>query len=882
MEESNPIRDEEGNIPFVSTNVSGEWIGWFGINADTIRIPTEAEFFVSYDIDCRDENLEPRTPSGRFEDMDWAVDPDWYRYTTHWRGWIPVKDLEGEFQTPQFLDLDEPSPCFENVQGMWYVPRPYATDLAFRWEELDKIVERCSSIRMGNVQCTVLRPPSAQNHSLEATPFDTEPELQKATMAVRRAIADRLGWLFWFRAAIPQPILQEILPLATMNQLLQETGTEYRKRGYILGLVDCWTEANLPLWLTHRIPLLYRWRFDECGMRRLARMNPKLVAGDTSDGRIQIHYIEEDEHLRRAAADSLLYDDYFQLNDPVVVNQDLSFEMDAILYVIDFEGWGRRPLAAGTHFGVYSERFFFKTENGAGNSLVSAPNVVFWRWRKKTIPITRRLEAVPRGEMDESFIREVYKDTYAPRLGRSYDVETGLPLEGGEAEADLPRVEPFPDHRRDPSHTYPEDEITYTLSSGDSMPDLEEGESPSLMERLGLRTSPQPLDLAPYSSVANVTSWRNAARTREGRRNRYEPRLVRDNARLRSSRSRSPRRPLARNVFPDDRPLFVFREKLREIAHYIVHEEQRDSLTATLEWNPSLLTKGYIRIPEERCEVRFRYFANNPALGIHHIGPLLKMAITRRLGFQIAIKETDIPFFAPRAVSHANRVLGNSIYGPDFVEQPFKPASPAIFAANYVVRVGELLKRPHAPSFVGMGGAASWLAHRWGGDELVSRFMRGPSIQTTVFRRGASDINQLRPKGLVWDQPTAREVDLLFGYVPDPVHNSCENDRWLYPPPQIIDEFCDNWSGEWNWVMDKIYTFITNEILKNPCTISPRSRGAWKKWLRTYNGGSYTPTNVLTEHHVADIMKGLRLANLTPTWHERPLSSIYLPESTRD
>lgn len=181
-----------------------------------------------------------------------------------------------------------------------------------------------------------------------------------------------------------------------------------------------------------------------------------------------------------------------------------------------------------------------------------------------------------------------------------------------------------------------------------------------------------------------------------------------------------------------------------------------------------------------------------------------------------------------------------------------------------------------------MGGAASWLAHRWGGDALISRFMRGPSIQTTIFRRGASDIHVRKPKGLVWDQPSGREVDLLFGFVADPVPGSNENDRWLYPPPQIIDECCDNWTGEWNWVMDKIYSFISAEIQKVPGSWAPKSRGAWKKWLRTYNGGSYTPCNVLTERHVADIMRGLVLADLPATWNDKALCEIYLPESPDD
>lgn len=881
MDEGYPIRDEAGTIPDISVAAETDWVGWFGLHVNVDRLHVEAEFFAKYDMDSRDENLEPRTPSGKFEDMDWAVDHDWYRPSTHWRGWIPIKDFENEFPTPPFLDFDVPAPSFETMRGLWHIALRYAIDLGTRFEMLENLVSQCARINLGVPP--LVRPPAFDSeHFLGDTPFDSEPELQAAAAALRRAIADRMGWLTWFRTAIPQPILQEKLPFILLNQLLLETRIEYRKRGYILRLADSWQEANIPLWLTHKLPILYCWRFEEGEIDRLARMNPKLIAGDASNDRITLHYVEDDEQFRTAARNSILYDDFFQIKVPTVVNEDLSFEMDAVLFIIDFEGWGRRQLPIGSDISVYSTRYFFKSEDG--ETPAGTPNVIFWRWRKKSISITQRLSPPPIGEVDESFIREMYKDAYAPRRGRRFDNETGLPVT---TDSEVARMEPFADHRRDPEYAYSDaddSENNTSSSSNSSMPDLESEESPSLIERLGLRIEGGRNRATPYSTLGNVTSWRNAARVAEGRsfdRGR-SPRMIRDNAPIRSARSRSPRRPLARNSLPYDRPLVIFRQKLKDVALYLSHEEPRQPLAIYLNWNPDLLAKGYLRIPEDRYEVRFRYFANTPSLGIRHVSQLLKEALIRRLSFQIAIKDSDLSTFAPRTVSEADRMLGRTIYGPDFTETPFEPQSPMIFAANYIVRIGELLKRPHAPAFIGLGGASSWLAQRWGGDALISRFMRGPSIQTTVFRRGASDIHTTKPKGLVWDQPSAREIDLLFGFVPDPTPNSNENDRWLYPPPHIIDEHCHNWAGEWNWVMDKIYGFITNEIQKVPVSWAPKSRGAWKKWLRTYNGGAYTPANVLTEQHVADIMKGIALAELPPTWNGRALCEIHLPESPDD
>lgn len=324
--------------------------------------------------------------------------------------------------------------------------------------------------------------------------------------------------------------------------------------------------------------------------------------------------------------------------------------------------------------------------------------------------------------------------------------------------------------------------------------------------------------------------------------------------------------------------MVLFRRKLRDIGHIISHNDRQESLPISLSWNPLLLQKGVLLVSEIRSEVRIRYFANSFTHDIRHVGPLFKLAIERRLAFRIAVKEADLKFFTPRSLSHAERVNGNYLYGPNFADPPLEFKSAEIYAATYIARVGELLKRPHAAAFIGAGGACSWIAQRWGGYEMIARFMSGPSIQTTVFRKGASDIQDRQPKGLLWDEISANDLNALFGFIPDPTPKSNVNDRWIYPPPEIIDEVCDNWTGEWNWVMETIYTFISNELIKIPCKMTPKSRGGWKRFLKTYNGGSYTPVNVLTEKHVVDVMKGLALAELPRTWNLRPLSSIHLPE----
>lgn len=244
----------------------------------------------------------------------------------------------------------------------------------------------------------------------------------------------------------------------------------------------------------------------------------------------------------------------------------------------------------------------------------------------------------------------------------------------------------------------------------------------------------------------------------------------------------------------------------------------------------------------------------------------------------VAIRQADIRYFMPPTLSLAQRLRGGNLYSANFEEPPLEMHEPTVFSTIYIARVTELLSRPHAIAFIGMGGPFSWLAQRWGGEELVARFMDGPSTQTTVFCQGASDISLPNPLGLVWDSVSAADMDLLFGYVPPVKEDGRSCPRWLYPPIHILEEACDNWTGEWNWVMEKIFTFITNKLLEVPCPIKPRSSGAWKDWLRTYNQGIYKPKYTLTQQHVDDIFKGIALARLPASWNQRPLSSIYIPE----
>jgi len=214
------------------------------------------------------------------------------------------------------------------------------------------------------------------------------------------------------------------------------------------------------------------------------------------------------------------------------------------------------------------------------------------------------------------------------------------------------------------------------------------------------------------------------------------------------------------------------------------------------------------------------YFASC-FLSSRHIQQVLTIAVEHRQAFQIGVKVSDFHHFPAHMRSGTNSAMIAAQYSSDFVEPPLVYNSLASFIALYSGRMADLLSRPHARAFIGLGGACSWVAQCWSGESLIEDFMRGPSAQTTMYFRGANDAAFATHLGIHWDRVTAQEIDLLFGCLP---HLDPSQIRWLYPPPHILESCRDHWSGEWTPTLESIFRFITDKVLLNPPRLNQRRR----------------------------------------------------------
>lgn len=480
--------------------------------------------------------------------------------------------------------------------------------------------------------------------------------------------------------------------------------------------------------------------------------------------------------------------------------------------------------------------------------------------------------------LDDHTRREIFKSRFAPTTKGEYDEETGISMAG---RSDLSAEEEVETRSNDSQGDL--DEMNTSSSGDDDEIVVETAPTPpiparSLLDRLGPRPESPPRssrEVADRENTASATTWRGVTRRlaaglrgsspqrsdRQERGNQNQPRVGRS---------------LEYDPPPNRRALALFRRHLHEIAAVFPYLQPARPVSTTVQWRPGLMDKGVLMVPNPRSEVRMRYFANNVTIGIRSVATLLSLAIEHGYAFNIAIKEEDLSSFRSRKLSELEHRRLSLMYDIGYIEPALTYTTPTTFYATYVGKVTELLSRPHAGAFIGYGGATSWLARKWGGDEVLGKFTKGPSVQTTVFRKGQSLHNDsdIDPT-LLWDSVSAADIDLLFGYVPHPGGDRSQ-DRWLYPPDHIIEQNCGKWRGDWNYIMEIMFTFITGQFRVRAW--EPLSRGSWRLWLRSYKNGLHGTVETLTESHVRDIFTGIRRANLTPSWNLKPLSTIYIPE----
>ncbi|KAJ7208712.1 hypothetical protein C8J57DRAFT_1257762 [Mycena rebaudengoi] len=170
----------------------------------------------------------------------------------------------------------------------------------------------------------------------------------------------------------------------------------------------------------------------------------------------------------------------------------------------------------------------------------------------------------------------------------------------------------------------------------------------------------------------------------------------------------------------------------------------------------------------------------------------------------------------------------------------------------------------------------SWIAQLYS-PSLVGRFMEGPSIRVTEFRRGQY-MNGLHRDGIqdvyTCDYVSEDEKELLYGRIPNIKDSS--RTMYLWPLQWLLEESSAHFHGIMNAGCQVLFDNICEDI-KNKC-YRWRTQGGWLSYFRNSNRNDFAPPSVPTQRDFQDAMNLILKAHLDLDWSRVPLAELVVPE----
>ena len=773
--------------------------------------------------------------------MEWGLDLDWYDHEACWRPYIPQRTDSGGGEplsvsgSDWFFDFDMTTSYDHLSTGVFIVPESTReqihTDIT-TWSWCVDVICANHPFPPG-----MARPPEFDLGTL-IKGFSTLEDLQAAGGFCKRTAVDYLGFLLWWTLSVSRwdADLDHQVVAVVRNLHLQR----FRKRGVLVDLERDWQEVNMPNLIQHGVPVAYLWSPKLASLPRFTGLSPRvLVAYERARSSLGREVSLSD--LPDLDSDFAIvrdFDHYFQaIYSGGRPDPDVEFDDDWCYYVVDFQGWSRRqiPLRVARHYYLL---FASSVTNEDGVNVV-----LFRRWEPlnnfstaQPPPVVIMEGMDPNGVVRETReIREIHKYNHAPFGNSHYDFE-GLP-------------------QRSP----------HSSVSSHEARDLGR-KSQHVAGFSSRRWVQQMTDDREFSASSSSEMGRNARGPRPSSRLSAG---VRDRDRSASPRQRVHYR--RREISPPDTGASQQRAiaRLRECCAVITHTDTVWTMPPDLGWDLTFLEESFLLFPDGRTLTRARYWAvcSPSTLDARH---LLELMIARNMKFIMATKLSDLRLFKPAIATELSE-LTKRTYEAGFQEEHLKDVNGgATFRDQYMGKLADILRRPHARALISMGGPAAWIAKRYGGSSLVQRFLDGPSTQVTVHHRGAVASSPFCDDALFYDQISAQEENLVHGFVSadNPDHH-----RWLFPTTEVLDDYCHHWRGEWTVGCDLIFHNIAKALERG--TAKPMTRKGWKSYLHSPNHGERRPEVVLTPAHFAKADDLLR--DFPVSWHGRRVADIVIP-----
>ena len=395
---------------------------WVGLNSDTNLIPDAALVFKDLPDPCW--SIEDFSSSGRILPFDNARDPDWYREDKQWAAWTPTSFLLN--QRPWYDKLETAVPVEERLDGWSMVEQQCqvcVTDLTRAQSCVRYIVEFDDRFpRRAKV-------PAFYPVDCLTKVYPTEKMVQISAAKAKRSVLHALAFLSWWTTVIVN--WETNLMDGAVSIITSLLSTVKGKRGVICDLEWDWPVINIPLYIQNNIPFFYLWNFEAKVDKRFSRLNPALnltywaIRQGTA---LSLTPDIEEGDINKVARQAIRLDHFFQEIFMYRSADDPTILPTYALFVIDFEGWKRRPIPYDeAHLASLVKYYYYSVLDEDTDDRYKT--VIFWRWRKrepKDEYLRRQYKVSLPGEEQAGSIRELYKFDYGPKSGVSYDIETGL------------------------------------------------------------------------------------------------------------------------------------------------------------------------------------------------------------------------------------------------------------------------------------------------------------------------------------------------------------------------------------------------------------------------------------------------------------------------
>ncbi|KAJ6465891.1 hypothetical protein C8R47DRAFT_1224206, partial [Mycena vitilis] len=225
---------------------------------------------------------------------------------------------------------------------------------------------------------------------------------------------------------------------------------------------------------------------------------------------------------------------------------------------------------------------------------------------------------------------------------------------------------------------------------------------------------------------------------------------------------------------------------IRNWASFITEPEPSVGEYNCLPWSTEWLAKSILVCEDTRSMWRLKTYAA-VRRDITQMKDLLEIGIRFGIPFALYIKRKDVRCFRDSTVSPLSLNTLSALYQPGYEDLTLvwgKGGAPGAYV-QYEANLNNLLSRPQAVAFIGLGGVLRYVAELYE-ENLVFRFAQGPSLQVTQFDKGEAYLytRDGEEDFYTTDRVSHGEVGILLGTLPG-AHPGQE--RTLWPTPEVFE-----------------------------------------------------------------------------------------------